>query len=580
LMDLGVNAQATMAFYREFEVLQNEIESLGRENFSNSQQSNIQLIVRHLGKTAADEEAEEVIDYLEKTGPYLGTTSSYARLTQAYEDLSESVYLENDDLAQAKAFAILGAQSVDAIPTDKPKTAVYYTYRAALTAAAFGENSYAEAAIAKALEIDPTEQYTGHGDSYEYYPIVMDALTDTDMNTTIANIAGMSSDTDRRYALNYGAAAALFLNGEADTLFDTYYTNTDIFSREYYVSEHVKLGPATTMPNALIIKLLGSDAQLEEYLDRMFALAQEWNITMDSYAQAVYAEWGEDLKDRESYLAMAAMYQGLNSTDKARAVISESIGKVVAFTTISQKIESLINILAATAELDLEDATQKATMLAHLYSAAMTESFDEVDEMMQAANTLAAYGKQAEAKAVADRAYSLIDDLVAGDFDNVQERAEALVGDYTSSKVNFEVSIANGYFQAGDYVTAVAMIEEAKASIDTLENTVDQYELYASVAVAYGYLNDAASAQSVINLVQTTEQYEEAIVETAKALANYDAFLNVDVATVDSDGDGKPDFFDIGATDDAIAASGLELDDDIDGDGIDDTIDTFPYDNI
>lgn len=53
--------------------------------------------------------------------------------------------------------------------------------------------------------------------------------------------------------------------------------------------------------------------------------------------------------------------------------------------------------------------------------------------------------------------------------------------------------------------------------------------------------------------------------------------IDSDIAFVDTDRDGKPDFFLPNATSEQIAASGLTLDDDIDGDGIKDDTDLLPY---
>ena len=54
-------------------------------------------------------------------------------------------------------------------------------------------------------------------------------------------------------------------------------------------------------------------------------------------------------------------------------------------------------------------------------------------------------------------------------------------------------------------------------------------------------------------------------------------FEDSEYATVDTDKDGKPDFFYPWVTEAEIAQSGLTLDEDIDGDGINDNEDTLPY---
>ncbi|MBE0598224.1 MAG: hypothetical protein IH614_13230, partial [Desulfuromonadales bacterium] len=59
--------------------------------------------------------------------------------------------------------------------------------------------------------------------------------------------------------------------------------------------------------------------------------------------------------------------------------------------------------------------------------------------------------------------------------------------------------------------------------------------------------------------------------------AGRDDFPATEVARIDTDGDGRPDFFHPLATAEQIAASGLVLDDDCDGDGIPDLLDRRPW---
>jgi hypothetical protein len=71
---------------------------------------------------------------------------------------------------------------------------------------------------------------------------------------------------------------------------------------------------------------------------------------------------------------------------------------------------------------------------------------------------------------------------------------------------------------------------------------------------------------------------ESIITEAASSLSSKDDFRQTLVASVDTDGDGKVNFFLETATDEAIANSGLVLDEDSDNDGVNDDTDSYPLD--
>ncbi|MCW7753788.1 hypothetical protein OOT00_07310 [Desulfobotulus sp. H1] len=64
--------------------------------------------------------------------------------------------------------------------------------------------------------------------------------------------------------------------------------------------------------------------------------------------------------------------------------------------------------------------------------------------------------------------------------------------------------------------------------------------------------------------------------KVSERVAKYDAFKGISIAWVDTDRDGRPDFFHPLATQEMIDASGLVLDDDCNGNGIPDTEDPRP----
>jgi hypothetical protein len=62
-------------------------------------------------------------------------------------------------------------------------------------------------------------------------------------------------------------------------------------------------------------------------------------------------------------------------------------------------------------------------------------------------------------------------------------------------------------------------------------------------------------------------------------LSIQDDFTDSPLASVDTDGDGKPNFFAAYASAEDIEASGLVLDEDSDNDGVEDSSDAYPLDS-
>lgn len=100
---------------------------------------------------------------------------------------------------------------------------------------------------------------------------------------------------------------------------------------------------------------------------------------------------------------------------------------------------------------------------------------------------------------------------------------------------------------------------------------------YGSIIEKYGEMGFVRlGAIKASQLFVNVSDFNEAIGDLASFVAHYDDFSDEDIALVDTDKDGKPDFFLPGTTDAEIVASNLVLDDDIDGDGKLDTVDLTP----
>jgi hypothetical protein len=92
---------------------------------------------------------------------------------------------------------------------------------------------------------------------------------------------------------------------------------------------------------------------------------------------------------------------------------------------------------------------------------------------------------------------------------------------------------------------------------------------------ALGFVTEGAhQARSYFS---TIPERNTALKQIAETVTTRDAFPDCPYALVDTDRDGKPDFFFPWATAAQIATCGLELDDDSDGDGKLDINDPTPF---
>jgi hypothetical protein len=99
---------------------------------------------------------------------------------------------------------------------------------------------------------------------------------------------------------------------------------------------------------------------------------------------------------------------------------------------------------------------------------------------------------------------------------------------------------------------------------------------YAEQLMRIGKYSEALELAN--NSVLGVVEKESIITEVARSLSVKDDFQQTQVASVDTDGDGKVNFFLEIASEDAINNSGLVLDEDSDNDGVNDDTDSYPLD--
>ncbi|MCG7530365.1 cadherin-like domain-containing protein [Psychrobium sp. MM17-31] len=121
-----------------------------------------------------------------------------------------------------------------------------------------------------------------------------------------------------------------------------------------------------------------------------------------------------------------------------------------------------------------------------------------------------------------------------------------------------------------------------KVNMTDLEDSALQFKLnflpkYAAQLTSLGKFDDAFAIAS--NEALGTVEKDAINAATASAMSTWDDFTRTNIASVDTDKDGKPNFFAAFATQAMIDASGLTLDEDSDNDGVNDDVDGFPLDS-
>lgn len=144
-------------------------------------------------------------------------------------------------------------------------------------------------------------------------------------------------------------------------------------------------------------------------------------------------------------------------------------------------------------------------------------------------------------------------------------------------KVTRLLDVAFAYTRLKDNVKVNELLSRATKVVALVAAPDVRITYQQKVAAAYAKAFMYDKAVAVANAITTTGNRNKAFEAIANAYKNVNLFPGTYVARIDTDGDGKPDFFNTYATEQDKIESGLELDDDIDGDGVLDTDDTTPY---
>jgi hypothetical protein len=287
------------------------------------------------------------------------------------------------------------------------------------------------------------------------------------------------------------------------------------------------------------------------------------------------------------YLKAGTVYALAGKPEKAKAALQKAEVFVDALTAAPYTQGQYYSVLGY---YYLKLAGDQAASEAAYAKAAAKLSELTLDENKRDFNLLLAYNAYYRSALTQDGKKTLID----GYLQTASTLADAIytvgVDDTAVEDENSAfLKIAARYASINESEKVKAALEKAESNIAAIAEASTQLSQKQSIYIAYAKLYSIDSAVEKANEISLTADRNTVLQNIATSVASADDFptsaldfvsYNVDsgrIAFSDTDKDGKPDFFVPWATLEQIAASGLTLDDDIDGDGKPDTTDLTPF---
>ncbi|MCS4308763.1 hypothetical protein M2404_003125 [Rheinheimera pacifica] len=231
------------------------------------------------------------------------------------------------------------------------------------------------------------------------------------------------------------------------------------------------------------------------------------------------------------------------------------------------------------------------------------QKFDEIDDRINRymINTpdLASIGTFDLAQQFMNKGLALIDErltdetLTAAQLKTIMDALRVNIGNLYSSAdttpsrnyVNYIKALRRAPLTDNYPARLASVYDELKKRVVVINTKAKTYAINDQQSFAASLVNLNLSADMIAEAHAIVDDPITAAAEKItflKAIGIHhsllDHFPGTDVANVDSDNDGKPNFFFLYKTEEEIAASGLIADDDSDGDGVPDTDDLFPLD--
>ncbi|PLX79933.1 MAG: hypothetical protein C0616_09795 [Desulfuromonas sp.] len=585
---LGRFAEAEEVLSLAFDLVRTIVDSKGAAQLGSDETKTLYAIANNYRKSGNVSATEEVFDYLAGIANQSESSTIYGRLGVVLRDLVDDLHADGDvngALAFLGELYSLAQQAPPNVSTRSGVTYQYYKIRvylleeAARRYAEFGDSDTVWSIYQQivALRNDDGLEGLTFGETWFYMALLVDDLYRVGFEAEALDVADSIPEEYENYygatrsgsfyqqtayqsvvewvALSQGIEAAL-------PLLEDYFP--DIPDR---VEAMTYFATNRNNPNlAAVLIEAGRTADARVVLDAVGPL-------LAAYQPASDKDRLDDLIE-DGYLKLARLYHetgdvsaALNQLQAAEIVLADLVGVQyrVEGMCLTADVYQLLGETLAAEQLLAAAWNEMATVLG------ASDPEDEADLL-----ELIAVGYR-------NLGLSLPDPLIAGWLDTIElifdpvaeysgnghdKAARAQIGQWRSAAVLL--------FAAGLEETAFGLLQAAESTawqIFVQATQVSQLTLIVRSWTTIGQIDQALRLAFELPFLSGQGEALQAI---AEVLVAKDDFPESDVARVDTDGDGQPDFWNPSASQQDINASGLVLDPDSDGDGLNDEQDPRP----
>ncbi len=585
LLRFGKTADAISNLKKAEDLYRKVIDAKGAASLASSDAANLQWLAAAYRQAGDLASAQAVLAYLDSLTPYLTKYSTFARLLTGTEKVADA-YLQEGRVDQAaplidSMYAL--AQRTppnDVIGLEFYSLKVYFLKETAKRYVAIGDTGKVLEIfnLIQSIRADDGLQNLTKGDTWPYMPDMVAALYQVGAKQQAFDLADSIPDTFQNFLGSTRSGTKY--QKQAFKLVATYEALTNgLPSALTIINEHFP--DDTDKIEALTYFALNKEAPYVALALIGDGQLQTAKQALDLAANLVagLAETSDADKYRnmvqEGCVKIADLYYEAGDDADAELLLGRAESVVGGLTGAEYVVDGLADI--ASTYVELGNAGRAGTLLDQAGAA-----IDAAAGALDPRDAASLYQTVIEADLAMGRreapAALLADDVA------VSRQIFDPTGSYTGSdhdkmagyEIDELVTAADEYIRSGDSATAIGVLDEAWSVAGQMYTDAKAMQKKVDIVATYCKAGDLERGAALANsLPYATDRYQ-AIEAMAAYYAQKDDFPGTRVASIDTDKDGMPDFFNPLATPADIAASGLTLDPDSDGDGIPDVSDARP----